>query len=70
MQVWWSGFAKLGPRLTFVEGYNKDTTLLSAVKASQPTMTRLFLGRDGVDPEIKDSTNRTPLLWAAENGNK
>jgi ankyrin repeat protein len=30
----------------------------------------LLLARDDVDPDSKDSTDQTPLLWAAENGHE
>ena len=31
---------------------------------------KLLLGKDGVDPDSKDTRSRTPLSWAAGNGHE
>jgi ankyrin repeat protein len=31
---------------------------------------KLLLAQDGVDPDSKDTSGRTPLSWAAENGHE
>jgi len=49
---------------------NDGQTALLAAKVEYTVLVKLLLKQDSVDPDLKDKDNRTPLLWAVENGYK
>jgi len=42
--------------------------LLLAAGNGNEAVVKLLLTKDGVDPDSKDNTDRTPLWWAARSG--
>ena len=47
-----------------------NTALLLATKRGHDAIVKVLLGQEGIDPNIGDWDDRTPLSWAAEGGHE
>jgi Ankyrin repeats (3 copies)/Ankyrin repeat len=65
LQVW---FSRANSRIDYYPRGTSNMHII-ALLGCEPVMQQL-LARDGVEVDFKDAGDRTPLSWAAENGNE